>query len=61
MKRTHCNEKAQYVRDIQAAVDVTDASARAAKVPNLPLHEEERKRIFSVYGSLDSEAEPTNM
>lgn len=54
-KRRPSDEKLPDVKEIKAALKLD------ADVPKLPLPDEERERISSVYASHDFEAEPPNM
>jgi hypothetical protein len=61
MKRNPCSEKAPDLAETKAPLEVDDARATTVvEVPKLPIAEEERIRISSVYTSHD-EAEPSNM
>eukprot|EP00884_Botryococcus_braunii_P000631 jgi/Botrbrau1/10569/Bobra.0343s0017.1 len=62
MKRNpNCSETAPDVWESKAALEVDKLAAAAVDGPALPIAEEERKRISSVYTSHDIEAEPSNM
>lgn len=60
IKRRPSDEKLPDVQEIKSALDV-DGQDRVAELPKLPLPDEERERISSVYSSHDFEAEPPNM
>jgi hypothetical protein len=59
MKRRPSDERLPEVQDL--VVLSADLPDRVPEVPNVPLPDEERERISSLYTSHDFEAEPINV